>query len=441
MALDLALVYFGIGFLAGALVVFTIKRSKETSLREELASAKTALNIIENDHKEIKGKLLEKEETLAALQKTLGELEQKTLDDAEQIKFLKETEERLKEAFKALSLENLQKLSETLSKQNEEKYKDKKEAIESIVKPLSESLIRMDKKIEELEQKRVEIETRVSEDIKHLSTLQKELKGETQKIANALATPIARGKWGEIQLRRCIELTGMVNYCDFVEQAQFSSNGQVRRPDVIVKLPSNRCIAIDAKANLSHYLEAVEENDEARRAEKLKKHAMELAQQVKKLSAKEYWRQFGNNTPELVILFVPGENYYSAALAADPGLIETSANNKVLIANPMTLIGLLRATAFCWRQEELGKRYEEIVSIGHELNEKLLRFLDYFKEIGRHLSHTVKSYNKAVSSYDRRLSSSTEKLNALCPASSTKLTPENVAPEAIDQAVVELKKV
>jgi DNA recombination protein RmuC len=225
---------------------------------------------------------------------------------------------------------------------------------------------------------------------------------ETGNLVKALRTPHTRGQWGEMQLRRAVEMAGMVDYCDFrVQQTLYAEDSRLR-PDMVVMLPNGRRMVVDSKAPLSAYLDAIEIEDDGLRAAKLKQHAMQVRTHVEQLAQKAYWAQF-DQAPEFVIAFLPGESFFSAALQHDPGLIEFGADKKVLVATPTTLIALLKAVAHGWRQEQIAQNAVEISRMGRELYERLSKLAEHFAAVGSHLNRATRAYNDAAGTFERRV--------------------------------------
>jgi len=309
---------------------------------------------------------------------------------------------------------------ETARSQITGELSQKQIAIEGAVRPLSESLERLEVHIRELERAREKAFGSLGEQLQALSR-------ETTTLSTALRSPQARGRWGEITLRRVAELAGMVKNCDFLEQETCETGGVRIRPDMLVRLPAGRTLVVDAKVPLSAYLEAAAATDETIRRTALHRHGQQVAEHVRLLSGKQYWAQF-QPAPELVVLFLPGDHFFSAALEGNPDLIEEALARKVVIATPVTLISVLRGIAYGWTQEQLAENAEEIRRVAAELYDRVQLVHDHYADTGRLLEKTVESYNRSVGSWDSRLVPALRKMRDLGVASGE----EPEAPEQID---------
>jgi DNA recombination protein RmuC len=250
---------------------------------------------------------------------------------------------------------------------------------------------------------------------------QKELRSETANLVKALRTPNARGQWGEMQLRRVVEMAGMISHCDFIEQAQ-GDEGRLR-PDMVINLPGGRKIIVDAKTPLSAYLESIEAVDDNQRRAFLDDHARQVRTHIRNLSQRAYWEQF-QPTPDFVVMFLPGEAFFSAALEKDPSLIEAGVQERVILATPTTLIALLRAVSFGWRQENIAENARAISELGRELYKRLGDMNESLSRLGRHVKQVVDSYNQTVGTVELRVLVSARKLNQLDPS----LDPKAIEP-------------
>jgi len=318
---------------------------------------------------------------------------------------------QLTRAFTDLANQSLKSNSETflqLAEQNlgtqQEKAKrelsEREKAVENLVKPIREALDASQKQIAALEKSRSEAYGSIRTQLEEMQSSQKSLKQETQNLVNALRRPEVRGRWGEITLRRLVELAGMVEHCDFQEQVHTVGEGQIIRPDMVVRMPDRRMLVVDVKTPLDAYLEAAEAKNDAQRKLGLERHAKNVHAHIRMLASKSYWDQF-DESPEFVILFIPGDQFLSAALNEKPDLIEYALSKQIILATPTSLVALLKAVAYGWRQLALADNAREIRILAEDLYGRLGSFVGHMNRVGRQLASSVENYNKAVGSLER----------------------------------------
>lgn len=407
------------GLLLGVLVTLLIAQRQAGRLKEALASAQSRLREESAAEQERERTLLQTEERLA---RVFDGLARQSLQESTR-------------SFLELARENLGRHQETAKGD----LKEREKAIEGLVAPIREALLRTERQIGEIEKERHQAFGSISALLDAMNRSQVALSSETRNLVNALRRPEVRGQWGEMTLRRLVELAGMVEHCDFAEQVHTHGPDGALRPDMLIHLPENRLLVVDVKTPLDAYLAAVEAPDDATREVSLERHARKVRERVRELAAKAYWSQF-ERSPEFVILFIPGDQFLSAALSRDPMLLDDALNQHVILATPTSFVALLKAVAYGWRQVALAENARRICDLAADLYKRLAVFTGHLARMGQRLGSGVEAYNNAVGSLERQVLPAARRFTELGVQArkeledlpSVEVAPRTVTPEGED---------
>ena len=432
-----------VSVVAGAAFAWIVQSARRAALAERLRA-------VEADDARLASELAAEKAARAALAaestRLAAELAAERAGAEARVAELRSAHERLKGEFAELSASALRANRDDFLRLAEQSFAllhdksagdlaTRQQAIDSLVRPLRESLEKVDAKIAELEQRRERAYGELGRQLESLSSAQLRMHAETTKLSMALSATRTAGTWGEVQLRRVVELAGMTEHCDFAEQQVFSDEAGRNRPDLVVSLPGGQRIVVDAKAPTEAYREAAAEADPDLRLAKLKEHAAKVRSHVEALADREYWAKI-EPSPEFVVLFLPGDSFLAAAVESDPSIMDRAISQKVLLATPMTLVALLKAAAYGWRQEAVSRSAEEVSELGRELYNRIAGFAGHLDSAGKGLSSAVKGFNSAIGSFEQSLLPGARKFAEL----GAKGTKELDGPERVDVEVRDVSK-
>ncbi|MFQ6096430.1 MAG: DNA recombination protein RmuC [Armatimonadota bacterium] len=404
------MVGLAVGLTLGGLLVWVWMGGRVSAVQGAASELRAQLDRLRQDLEDANSQITEAQTARAAAETRCAEALKNV---REQQSLLDDAKAALSDTFKALSTDALQASNrqflelakqtlEARLKQAEGDLEKRQQAVESLVSPLREALKNYDEQIRAMEKRRQEAYGSLEEQLRALGEAHQQLQRETTALVHALRTPQVRGRWGEITLRRVVEIAGMSQHCDFDEQATTDTEEGRMRPDLVVHLPEGRTIVVDAKAPLSAYMDAMEASNDAERADAMKRHAQGVHQHVRTLGSRAYQDQL-SPSPDFVVLFLPGESFFSAALEQDKDLIEAALHNRVLLATPTTLIALLRTVAMTWHQQQVIENAEEIARVSREFFERVAKFSEHLTKVRDGLQRAARAYNEAVGSWERRV--------------------------------------